>query len=125
MAIQRLKCSDLKGDFKIYAFKGTPKYDAFYGRISSDIISGLIGEEKIISDDKLTKARNDIADKLKKDLIAKAQDTKPLGYDLLPGSYFIQNENEDDNNTEVDSWGCNGSGAHWSSTPCGHSDAKR
>lgn len=99
-----MKISDLKGDFKIYAFKGTEKYDTFYGRISSDILGGLVGVEKIISNDKLAKARNDIAEKLKIDLVNKAESSRPLGYDLLPGSYFIEIQNEDDNNTEVDSY---------------------
>jgi len=99
-----IKISDLKGDFKVYAFKGSTKYDAFYGRIFSDIIGGFIGVEKIVSEEKLTETRKNIAEKLKTDLITKAENTKPLGFDLLPGSYFIEEQNEDDNNTEVDSY---------------------
>ncbi|MGB8816185.1 MAG: hypothetical protein WCC74_03090 [Minisyncoccia bacterium] len=99
-----IKISDFKGDFKIYAFKGTPKYDAYYGRIYTDIVGGFVGTEKIISNDKLTKARAQISEKLKIDLISKVQSTKPLGFDLLPGSYFIEDRIEDDDNTAVDSY---------------------
>ncbi len=99
-----MKISDLKGDFKIPGFKGSLKYDSFYGRISSDITGGFVGSEKVVSADKLTKARQDLEDKLKTELLVKATESKPSGYDLLPGSYFYEIINEDDNSAQVENY---------------------
>lgn len=99
-----MKISDLKGDFTIPGFKGTLKYNSFYGRISTDITGGFVGMEKVVSDSKLSKARQDIEDKLKTELLAKATETKPSGYDLLPGSYFFEMTNEDDNSSQVENY---------------------
>lgn len=37
-------------DFKIFGFKGTPKYEKFYGRSSGDIAGGIVGRSRQVSD---------------------------------------------------------------------------
>ncbi|MEI6528267.1 MAG: hypothetical protein WCO10_01170 [bacterium] len=80
-----LKISDLAGDFKIPSFKGSPRYNSFYGRISKDITGGFIGTQKVIADDVLSKT----IDQLKKDL--QAEIIKEM-YAVRPDSYIIFND---------------------------------
>lgn len=60
---------DLKGDFSIPGFKGSTKYTAFYGRLSSDVTGGFIGNMKKVSEEKLISARSEIKESLNADLI--------------------------------------------------------
>lgn len=64
-----LKLSDLKGDFTIPGFKGTPRYDAFYGRLKTDITGGYSGMEKKVSDSVLKESRVRLQDELKKQIV--------------------------------------------------------
>ncbi|OHA17655.1 MAG: hypothetical protein A2664_03490 [Candidatus Taylorbacteria bacterium RIFCSPHIGHO2_01_FULL_46_22b] len=59
-----LKVADLKGDFTIPGFKGSPRYEAFYGRIKSDIVGGFSGKARVVDEVTLSA----ITDKLKVDL---------------------------------------------------------
>ncbi len=85
-----MQLSDLKGDFTIPGFKGSTKYTTFYARLSTDMIGGLIGSVKKVSDEKLTAGRLELKDSLKADLIKEVYSKKPEQYVLFKDNYYIQ-----------------------------------
>jgi len=97
-----MKLSDFKGDFTVFGFKGTPKYSGFYGRLSSDITGGFVGNVKKVSDDKILAGRSELKESLNSDLIkeafAKDSDTNIL----FEGNYYIQCKDLDDKQDEND-----------------------
>jgi hypothetical protein len=84
-----LKLSDLKGDFKIPGFKGTPRYTTFYARLKTDIAGGLIGKQRVVSATVREKAVSEIKDQLKEGLIKELYAVKPNSYLVFPDSYLI------------------------------------
>ncbi|MFH1455198.1 MAG: hypothetical protein ABIF22_02675 [bacterium] len=85
-----MKLSDFKGDFTIFGFKGTPKYSKFYARQSTDIIGGLVGNIKKVSDDKIEAGRIELKNTLKDDLIKEVFSKKPEQFILFKDNYYIQ-----------------------------------
>jgi hypothetical protein len=85
-----MKLSDLKGDFTIPGFQGSSKYTGFYGRLSSDITGGFIGNVKKVSDAKLTDVRTELQGTLKTNLIKDIYSKKPDQYVLFKDDYFVQ-----------------------------------
>ena len=87
-----MKASDLKGDFTIPGFKGSPKYTTFYARLSpdTDIVGGFIGNVKKVTDEKLAAGRTELKDALQADLIKQIYSKKPDGYTLFNNNYYIQ-----------------------------------
>lgn len=77
-----LKITDLLGDFKIPGFKGSPRYEAFYGRLKEDIVGGLIGKQKVVD----ATLRQSTEEALKVDL--KEQLLKEL-YAIKPENYLV------------------------------------
>ncbi|MFA6227001.1 MAG: hypothetical protein WC631_00735 [Candidatus Paceibacterota bacterium] len=94
-----MKISDLKGDFKIPGFKGSPKYTAFYGRLSTDITGGFIGKVKKVSEERLMAGRNELKDSLKTGLLKDLYIQKPEQFLILKDNYFI-NYTEGNNSQE-------------------------
>jgi hypothetical protein len=82
-------------DFKIFGFKGTPKYDKFYGRSKGDISGGFIGKAPVISDTEKDKALDDLKIALQVKLFKKATDQTPSGFILFKNAFFL---NTDDSN---------------------------
>lgn len=91
-----MKLTDLKGDFTIYGFKGTPKYTAFYGRLSADLVGGFVGNLKKVSDEKLAAGRKDLTDNLKTELIKEIYSKVPDQYILFNNNYYVQCNDLDD-----------------------------
>lgn len=60
-------------DFKIPGFQGTPKYDAFYGRSQTSMAGGVIGAFKVVSQDDLDKAKNELWQNLQSSLEQEAR----------------------------------------------------
>ncbi len=85
-----MKLSDLKGDFTIFGFKGTPKYSLFYARLSSDLASGFVGNVKKVSDEKLAAGREELKTSLKDDLIKEVFSKKPEQFILFKDNYYTQ-----------------------------------
>ncbi len=85
-----MKLSDLKGDFTVPGFKGTSKYTNFYGRLSSDITGGFIGNVKKVSEEKLTAGRTELKNTLNADLLKEAFSKKPDQYVLFKDNYYIR-----------------------------------
>jgi hypothetical protein len=69
--------SDLTGDFKIVAYKGTDKYATIYARSKSDITGGFAGHKKIISADAIKGVSVELQNSLKAKLLEKISTTVP------------------------------------------------
>jgi len=96
-----MKVADLKGDFKIPGFKGSPKYDGFYARLSADTTGGLVGKVKKVSETKLAAEKENLDKILNEDLIKELYQKKPDQYEIFKGNYFISYKNIPD--TELNS----------------------
>lgn len=87
-----MKLTDMKGDFTIHGFNGTPKgsLGAFYGRLSSDVTGGFVGNVKKVSDATLTAGRTELQNTLKDSLVKEVFSKKPEQYILFKDNYYIQ-----------------------------------
>ena len=92
-----MKLTDLKGDFTIPGFNGSTKFTTFYGRLSSDVTGGFVGNVKKVSDEKLAAGRDELKKTLKDSLIKDAYAKNPDQYILFKDNYYLQcNDLEDD-----------------------------
>lgn len=71
------------GKFTIPGFKGTPKYEAFYGRSKTAMTGGAVGEAKIVSQEDFNKAKDEIWQSLEKSLDQEIKSQVPAGFKLL------------------------------------------
>lgn len=76
--------TDSLSDFKIVAYKDTPRYGSIYARIASDIVGGWIGTKKIVSPTVMTAAANDLRSILTQTLTSEMQGYVPDGFILYP-----------------------------------------
>lgn len=81
--------TDLTGDFKIVAYKGTSKYTSIYGRIKTEIIGGFSGVKKIISSETQKSAEQELQAELKANLLAQIIPIVPKDYVLFDNAYII------------------------------------
>jgi hypothetical protein len=91
-------------DFKIFGFKGTPKYAKFYGRSKGEITGGFIGKAPDITDVEKASAENDLKNTLEMSLLKKATDQIPGGFVLFKDAVFLST---DDTNVPISSDGGN------------------
>ncbi len=85
-----MKLSDFKGDFKIPGFKGSQKYDDFYGRLSTDVTGGFIGKVKKVSEDKIITGREELKKALADELMKNLYSSLPEKNIIFKDNYFIQ-----------------------------------
>lgn len=85
-----MKPLELKGDFKFVGYKGTDKYDGFFGRIKSDIVGGFSGKKKIISAELQKTAVNDLKKEIEAKLLARLVASVPNEYTMFNKSYSIE-----------------------------------
>jgi hypothetical protein len=85
-----MKISDLKGDFKVPGFKGTPRYEAFSARLSADLVGGFIGTVKKVSESALNSAKEELESTLRADLLKDMYAKKPNEYTIFKDNYFIE-----------------------------------
>ncbi len=97
-----MNVSDLKGDFTIPGFAGSPKFDGFFARISSDITGGYIGNVKSVSNNDLTAGRNQLKNDLQTELIKEVYDQKPDGYLIFDNNYYTDMNDLPDNSSTSD-----------------------
>lgn len=84
-----LRLSDLKGDFKIPGFKGSPRYNSFYALLKTDIAGGLVGKQRVVADTVRTTAIEAAKAALKENLTKELYAVKPDNYLVFPNSYTI------------------------------------
>jgi hypothetical protein len=85
-----LKRLDLKGDFKLPGYKGTPKYDGFYARLKTDITGGFLGNKMTIDPASKTASIKSIQESLKESLLAKLIQNTPKENIFYDQSYVIE-----------------------------------
>lgn len=72
--------------FTIPGFKGSPKYQSFYGESTSDMQGGFIGEVAYPTPDDIAKAKTDSASAIESVLNAKLFSEVPKEFKILEGS---------------------------------------
>ena len=85
-------------DFKIFGFKGNPKYSKFYARSKGDITGGIIGNLRLASEEDKTKAIDELKTILQDKLFKKATDQLPSGYILFKDAVIFKS---DDQNIDI------------------------
>jgi hypothetical protein len=70
-------------DFKIFGFKGTPKYSKFYARSKGPITMGFKGKSSFVSDNQKASVLSDMKTTLRIKLFKKATDQIPSGFVLF------------------------------------------
>ena len=70
-------------DFKIFGFKGTPKYAKFYARGKGDLSGGFVGKSNIVASEDKEKAISELKIGLQSKLFKKATDQLPSGFILF------------------------------------------
>ena len=89
-------------DFKIFGFKGTPKYAKFYGRSKGAISGGFVGNSPAVSDADKQSAFKELETSLKAKLFKKVSDQIPAGFVLFKDAVFL---NINEKNTDFASTG--------------------
>jgi hypothetical protein len=84
-------------DFKIFGFKGTPRYDKFYARSIGAITGGFKGRSGVISDIDKDNTFAELRTALKDKLFKKATEQIPGGFVLFKDAVFL---NIDEENVE-------------------------
>ena len=80
-------------DFKIFGFKGTPKYAKFYGRSKGDITGGFKGKAPLVADADKISAQDKLKTALQAKLLQKAIDQIPSGFVLFKDAIFLNTDN--------------------------------
>ncbi|MEN9913213.1 MAG: hypothetical protein RLY66_621 [Candidatus Parcubacteria bacterium] len=79
--------NDATTDLTIVAYKGTPRYDTVYGRVSTDIIGGFVGTKKTVSPAVLASTTAELKNKIIASLSEQIKNTLPAGYIMYPNAY--------------------------------------
>lgn len=82
-------------DFKIAGFKGTAKYDKFYGRSKGDVSGGFRGKVGVVSKEEKDTATKALRTVLETKLLKKATDQIPSGFILFKNAVFLDLVNQD------------------------------
>ncbi|MEI6057870.1 MAG: hypothetical protein WCQ60_02760 [bacterium] len=83
--------TDLTGDFKVVAYKGTDKYNDFYARLNpaNAITGGFSGRTKIVASSTLAQVYTTLKQKLAAQLLAQSTALIPDGYIMYGDAYSI------------------------------------
>lgn len=68
------------GELRIVAYKGSPKYDTIYARLSTDLTGGFAGTKKTVNPSVLATTTKELQTALEKALMAQASAGIPEGY---------------------------------------------
>ncbi len=79
-------------DFTIPGFKGDPRYKGFYARSKAPMTGGFSGVVKTASPEDLVKARTEISQSLKDELLREANAQKPADFVLFDKAIYIETE---------------------------------
>ncbi|MDE2038097.1 MAG: hypothetical protein KGI69_02635 [Patescibacteria group bacterium] len=85
-----ISSSDPISDFRIVAWKGTPRYTAFYGRLRTSVTGGLVGAKKTVSAAALASTTAGLSAEISADLTAKLESLVPPGYLLYNGGIIAR-----------------------------------
>lgn len=74
-------------DFKFVAYKGSPKYNAIYARLGTEIVGGFIGSKKVVAPALVASTTDILKARLTASLLDRAQKAVPPGYIMYPTGY--------------------------------------
>ncbi len=77
-------------DFKIFGFKGTPKYEKFYARSKGDMTGGLVGRTRLVDPEDKARTEAELKVGLESKLFKKATDQLPAGFILFKGASNLE-----------------------------------
>ncbi len=80
-------------DFKIFGFKGTPKYSKIYARSKGGIGGGFIGKAPVVSDTDKDMAINNLKTALQVKLLKEVTGQIPSGFVLFKDAIFLNTDN--------------------------------
>src|SRR3989344_281184 len=84
-----LPLSDLKGDFTVPGFKGTPRYQSFYARQKTDITGGFSGIARVIDDAVFESVQNRLQTQVSDALWNSLNASIPEGYIAFRSLYAL------------------------------------
>jgi len=73
-------------EFTIPGFKGSPKYKGFYGRSFSPMTGGAQGKVKVLTEEELNSAKEDLINEIKQKAQEKIHQSFPSGLEIIPQS---------------------------------------
>ena len=79
-------------DFKIFGFKGNPKYQTIYAESVGEITGGFKGETFALSAEDEAKQNQDLEAKLKESLLVKARAELPEGFVIYDDAVILEKE---------------------------------
>ena len=82
-------------DFKIFGFKGTPKYSKFYARSKGEITGGFEGKSSVVSSLEKTAVISELKTTLKTELSGKIINQIPSGFILFKDASFLSIDEKD------------------------------
>lgn len=77
-------------DFSIPGFKGTPKFEKFYGRSKTEITGGMSGNRKVVLDQDVKALVSEAEESLRKSLGERAKKDLPAGVFLVEGASELE-----------------------------------
>lgn len=77
-------------DFKLPAYKGTPRYDSIYARSKDSVGNGYSGEVPNLGNTGISSSTKDLKDKLLTQALEKIKGDLPNGFALIPESYIAE-----------------------------------
>ncbi|MDQ5962651.1 MAG: hypothetical protein QG653_458 [Patescibacteria group bacterium] len=84
-------------DFTIPGFKGTPRYEAFFGRSNGPLSGGASGNVSLVSKSDLNSAKDELAIEINKAIRENLKDVSAVGYTPLRGVVkVVYEDNEKD-----------------------------
>ena len=78
--------SDAVSDLRVIAWKGTARYDGFYGRLASDIVGGWLGPKETVDPSVLASTTASLESAIASKLVPELGAQVPDGYILYPGA---------------------------------------
>lgn len=81
-----------EADFKIFGFKGGPKYDTIYAKSVSEISGGFKGETFTLSSEEEKENYENLENKLKESLLAEARAELPEGFIIYDDAVILEKE---------------------------------
>lgn len=79
--------TDSISDFKVVAYKGTPRYETIYARIASPFAGGYLGVKKIIDNKALASTSEQLSASITAKLLTEALANVPEGYIMFDNAY--------------------------------------
>ena len=76
-------------DFKIFGFKGTPRYEKIYARSKGNLTGGAEGNLYVIPQSQKAQVLADLQNSLKEKLLSKATEQIPKGFVLFKNAAFL------------------------------------